>query len=108
MDCSSNDPASDVTVHIAQTGIRSGAFLAHVQQTRPRAADIRFTAVTASWSGHFFNFDDVSSQLPLKFHLLTRGAVTGDLDNVEVYTNDADLSGGPVNVNALVCSIGGN
>jgi hypothetical protein len=108
VDCSSNAASSDVTVHIVQTAVGSAAFVAHVQQTRPAAADLTFAAVSASWSGHFFNFADTTSQLPLKFHLLTRGGGANDLDNVEVYTNDSDLTGGPVNVGALICTVGGN
>jgi hypothetical protein len=108
VDCNSNDATSDVTAHIVQAAIGAGSFVAHVKQTRPVSADITFTAVTALWSGHFFNFEDTSSQLPLKFHLLTRGGGAGDIDNIQIYTNDNDPSGGPVNAGSLVCALRGN
>jgi hypothetical protein len=106
--CTSSTTSSDVMVQIAQTAPRSGGFIAHVKQTQPVATDMTFTSVSAAWSGDFFNFIDTSSQLPLKFHLLTRGAGAADLNNVEIYTNDSDLTGGPVNVGALNCTMQGN
>jgi hypothetical protein len=60
--------------------------------------------VSAGWSGHFFDFGDVSSQLPLKFHLLARGQHEG-IDDVEVYTDDDSFSGGPVDVSGLDCTL---
>jgi hypothetical protein len=106
--CLSNTPSSDVAVQIVQTAEQSAAFIAHVKQTRPTATDMTFNSVSAIWSGHFFNFVDSSSQLPLQFHLLTRGAPPPDLDNVEVFTNGSNETGGPVNVNGLICNIQGN
>jgi hypothetical protein len=60
--------------------------------------------VDAGSSGHFFNFGDVTSNPPLEFHLLTRG-LPDDNDNLEVYTDDNTLRGGPVEVYSLNCTL---
>jgi hypothetical protein len=101
VDCNSAQADSDAVAHIEQTG--PNAFAAGVTQTRPAAANRRFTLVTAGWSGHFFNFQDATSGLPLKFHMLTRGSPTEG--NLELYTDDNTLGGGPVGVQSLNCTI---
>jgi hypothetical protein len=84
-----------------QLGLNTGSSPAASSRCRISSTQVRM------WP--FLQLDDTSSQLPLKFHLLTRGAgVPYDLDNIEVYTNRNHLSGGPVSVNALTCVLAGN
>jgi hypothetical protein len=51
-----------------------------------------FTDAVPSWSGHFFNFDDMTSQLPWKFHALAGPA--GSPSNAQLYQQN--LGDGPI------------
>jgi hypothetical protein len=105
VDCTSAASDSDASVHVDPTAAHAVTFAARVRQSKPSAVDDAFPAVTASWSGHFYNLDDGTSLAPLKFHLLV-GRTPGE-GNVEIYTDDNTLTGGPVNVGTLNCELRG-
>jgi hypothetical protein len=97
--CTSPIASPDVSVLVVPTAPHASTFVATVHQTAPTMVNLTFTSTVANWSGHFFNFDDMTSQLPEKFHVLVSGA--GGPSNVEVYTTD--LSTGIVHSQQLDC-----
>jgi hypothetical protein len=101
--CTSTNPNSDVAVALDQTAAGSALFTVRVIQHVPTATDDTFDDATASWSGDFFNF--AGSNSSSQFHLL---AADGQVANVEVYSDANTMSGGPVNVSSLDCTIVGN
>jgi hypothetical protein len=106
--CASTASDTDVYVDISQTAHASGTFIAHVVQSQPSAVDMTFTDVTASWSGHFFNFQDVTTyaSLPLYFHTLASGP--SSIANIEVYVDPNTYLGGPVHSSVVSCTTLGN
>lgn len=102
--CESNSSRSDAYTELAQTGVASGRFVAVVAQTRPYGGTSSFTAVEVSRVGEYFSFDDRTSNLPLSYHLFTRGRE--DDGNVQVYFQVP--MDGPVSAAPLNCKIARN
>ena len=69
----------------------------------PSAVDSLFTEVTADYSGDFFNFtDETMTSSTYDFHELIAGGQTSDA-NLELYTNTANETGGPVYTSTIQC-----
>jgi hypothetical protein len=66
--CAASDSASDIKIELAQTKVESGIFVARLTQSAPHRADAT-VCVSATWSGHFFNFENDAES----FHLRARG-----------------------------------
>jgi hypothetical protein len=101
--CVSTVPGSDVEVDVQPIRLQTDMFVASVTQTKPTALDLSFCAIP-HWSGHFFNFEDLSDTVSgptTIFHLRARGLgppggdQPGD-DNVQVNwtwsSNTGDLA----------------
>jgi hypothetical protein len=84
--CKSADPTSDATVTIRQTHVESGEFRANVEQHVPLTVQRRVHPVCASWSGHFFNFEDGPFEQE-SFHVRTRGLGASDGDNLQLWSD---------------------